>query len=164
MIIRSLIIATFSLVLSTAVYGDENLKLKKIEKLLEITEYKKELEKQRDLSIKQVVQGFDGLGLSGKQKEEFSKEVPAIFREMMAYEKLTPHLVKVYNDNFTENEIDEIIAFNQTALGKKLREKSTIIAQANLQYFKEEFPKAMEKVKKLSLKVAEQEMSEKTGS
>ena len=50
-------------------------------------------------------------------RAEFEKTIKAFYKT--SYEKMKPSLVKAYRDTYTESELDELLRFYQSPVGKK---------------------------------------------
>lgn len=95
--------------------------VKKVEKLLEISHFDKMIETQKDI----LVSNFSKQPGFAKYENEFRE----IFSEIMNVESFKKDIIKVYLNTFTDQEIDEIITFNQSPLGQKILEKLPEINQ-----------------------------------
>ncbi|WP_421683880.1 DUF2059 domain-containing protein [Stutzerimonas urumqiensis] len=81
-------------------------------------------------------------GAEGKQAtlERYQAQANAALDKAIGWEKLKPELVKLYTQHFTEQELEGLIEFYESALGKKmlaelpeLNAQSAQLAQARLQ-------------------------------
>ncbi len=164
---KGLLITTLiCLIFSSNASCDSKTKLKKIETLLEVTGYKEDYNNETDIIIKESMKRMEETApsLIAHAKEEYLHEIEKIVHDMLAYEKMKAHLTKTYNEHFTEEEIDAIIAFNQTAVGKSIRKKSELIADAKICFFQMEFPKAVEKMKEAALKFGDNVTTKTSGN
>ena len=57
----------------------------------------------------------------------------AFFKKYMSWSALKDDYVKIYQSEFTENEIKDMIAFYRTPTGKKLADKSGVLAMKGSQ-------------------------------
>jgi hypothetical protein len=92
-------------------------------------QFTKDTEKLMEILIKPsfdpLVEQFLSM-VSDEKKEAFKKEVEGTFPE------LYDSMAKIYKDEFTHDEIKELLKFYATPIGKKMAEKSGVMAQKGM--------------------------------
>lgn len=114
---KKIIVLTVFLIVSVTINAQENESfIKDTERLVEIVSKP---------AFKPIIDQFSGL-VAADKKEEFLKELdktfPTLFKAMS----------KIYMEEFTHQEIKDILAFYATPTGKKMAEKSGILAQKGM--------------------------------
>lgn len=61
-----------------------------------------------------------------------SRKFATIFREEMGWSKLRPMYVRIYQDSFTQEEVDGLIAFYRTPTGNALVDKMPVVMQKSM--------------------------------
>ncbi|WP_374296212.1 DUF2059 domain-containing protein [Acinetobacter sp.] len=112
-----------------------------VKELLQVTESEQmmdhmnaQMQKIISQSIQQVQQQ-QGQALSDVQVEvvhKYSKKVADIMAKGMKWSDLEPAMVKIYQDNFTQEDINGLIAFYKTPLGKTTIEKMPLVMQQSM--------------------------------
>lgn len=83
----------------------------------------------------QQVQQQQGQALSDVQVEvvhKYSKKMADVMSKGMKWSDLEPAMVKIYQDNFTQEDINGLIAFYKTPLGKTTIEKMPVVMQQSM--------------------------------
>lgn len=129
------------LVLSSVIsYGQEaSGKEKKIRELLEVTGAKK----QSEQVMKSMISYFQG----GKQEVD-AKLWEKIIKEINI-DEMIELVIPIYNKYYTEEDLDQIIAFYQTAVGKKTVELLPLITAESMEASQVWAVKISEKIGKL---------------
>ena len=81
--------------------------------------------------------------------ETYQAKANAALDKAISWEKLQPDMVKLYTDNFTEQELKDLVAFYQSPLGKKVQAKMPQISQQSFQMTQEKLQPAVPVVDKL---------------
>lgn len=61
--------------------------------------------------------------------KEYTERVAAIQKEVMSFDRMKPMFVKLYQDTFTQDEVDGMTAFYESPPGKALVEKTPKLMQ-----------------------------------
>ena len=64
--------------------------------------------------------------------DDMSRKFATIFREEMNWTKLRPMYVRIYQESFTQEEVDGLIAFYRTPAGTALVEKMPLVMQKSM--------------------------------
>ena len=76
-------------------------------------------------AFKPVVEQFSGM-VAADKKEAFIKELNKTFPELYA------NMAKIYMEEFTHQEIKDLLVFYETPTGSKMAERSTVLAQKGM--------------------------------
>ena len=112
-----------------------------VKELLQVTESEQmvdqvnaQMESIMSQSIQQV-QKQQGKLLTDAQVEvvhKYSKKMADVMAKGMTWSDLEPAMVKIYQDNFTQEDINGLIAFYKTPLGKTTIEKMPVVMQQSM--------------------------------
>lgn len=96
-------------------------KMEKIREFLKITNY----EAVMDIMSNSIIENYDS-------QLPNNEEVKQVMREWIAqsHEAILDSMVLIYDNNFSEKEIDDIIAFYKTPSGKKMLDRTPILTEA----------------------------------
>ncbi|WP_062062211.1 DUF2059 domain-containing protein [Cellvibrio sp. OA-2007] len=124
-----------SLVFSLNVFSSEPATTASVEKLLELTEASKMV----DAVYAQIDSMSSGIatqmGLTEKDRPEFDaymKKVSALVTEEMSWEKMKEPMMQVYIKHFTEQEIQGMIEFYNSDIGKSTIKKMPLVMQDSM--------------------------------
>jgi hypothetical protein len=81
--------------------------------------------------------------------EKYQAQANAALDKAIGWDKLQPDMVKLYTDNFSEQELKDLVAFYQSPLGKKVQAKMPQISQQSFQMTQEKLQPAVPVVTKL---------------
>ncbi len=84
-------------------------------------------------SIEKFTQGKQ---LTTKQElalVNYSQELGKIMQEQLTWAKLEPEMIKIYAEEFTQQEIDGMIQFYKTPVGQSTIDKMPIVMQKSMQ-------------------------------
>jgi len=98
-------------------------------------------------------QALQGQPVSAEERKIFDDEHTKLFalaKEQIAWERLEPELVEIYQRTFTQKEIDETIAFYATDTGKAMVEKQPAVMRATSELVQSRMNAMLPKVKALS--------------
>ena len=125
----------FGIAVSVASADQESHRLATL-KLLEVTNAQKMLD-HLTTSIKTVMeQQFASLDLTPEGQEvmqEVKEELMTWFSGFFVWEQIRDLYIDIYIEVFTEEEINELVAFYQTPLGQKLLAKMPVLMQVSMQ-------------------------------
>ena len=135
MVFKCLLSLIAGLVFSLNVFAREPATSASVEKLLEITEVSKTV----DTIYAQIDNMSSGIatqmGLTEKDKpafDEYMKKVNELIREEMTWEKMKEPMIQVYINHFTEREIQGMIEFYKTDIGKSTIKKMPLVMQDSM--------------------------------
>jgi len=81
--------------------------------------------------------------------ETYQAKANAALDQAIGWPKLKPDMVKLYTDNFSEQELKDLVKFYQSPLGKKVLEKMPSVTQQSAQLTQEKLESAVPVVNKL---------------
>lgn len=120
---RGLILAVAAAVLvGGAARADEKAHKAAAEKLLEVTDAEKNLQRSIDMSLEQQLKANPQLAPAKEAMKKF-------FNKHLSYAALKDDLVKMYMDEFTEEELKKVVEFYSTPAGKKMAAKQPVLMQ-----------------------------------
>lgn len=64
--------------------------------------------------------------------DEYYKQMTQIIKEDMSWAKMEPLVIDIYRRNFTEKELDDMLAFYKTETGKSLLAKMPVVMQESM--------------------------------
>ncbi|MGD1979713.1 MAG: DUF2059 domain-containing protein [Akkermansiaceae bacterium] len=111
----------FALTLSLALplSAQEEAKKSPAERLLEVTEFKKTIIDGGDAGFALVEKQLETANLTKKEMAEVKTAFIDYMTRLANDPELTAKTIELYNKNFTPDELEELIAFYQTPLGRK---------------------------------------------
>lgn len=127
------------LLLAPALYADDASKKAKVEDLIQLTQLEKNYSQMIDLmmdsmsvAVGQQISDVRMTPTREKMLSEFQEEVTKLFREQFGWDYMHGVYTKLYNEEFTEEEIEGMVAFYQTPAGKSVIEKTpNVMAKAS---------------------------------
>jgi uncharacterized protein len=127
-------LAVITLLLSAgAASADEASKKAKIDEIFQITNV--------DRMVKQITDQMQAMQLaqiakmdkaSQPKAEEAQKKIAQILAERMSWDRLKPRFSKLYEETFTEEELDGTLTFYKSPAGRALLEKMPELMQRSM--------------------------------
>ena len=87
---------------------------------------------------------------AAKLYDQVMPKVNAIIREEFSWTKLRPGFAQVYNETFTQAEVDGLITFYQTPIGKALVQKTPQLAQRSMMMMQQRVPQLMQRIQTIA--------------
>ena len=122
-----------------AAHADAASKVRKVEQLLsamhldETTDRLEQAEEARmDTMSRQQLAGVTLDADQQKSYDEFRRKVVNLLRSSATWKALEPDFVKLYSDAYTEDEIDGILAFYRTPLGRTMLAKNPALTEQSI--------------------------------
>ncbi|NQD94485.1 DUF2059 domain-containing protein [Pseudomonas sp. CrR25] len=81
--------------------------------------------------------------------ETYQAKANAALDQAVGWDKIKPDMVKLYTSNFSEQELQELIAFYQSPLGQKVLQKMPTLTAQSAQLTQSKLEAAVPKVNKL---------------
>ena len=135
MVLNKVVVLVVGLVFSFNVFASEPATTASVEKLLEITDASKMVDavyaQVDSMSSNMATQ----MGLTEKDRpafDKYMKKVSALLRENMSWEKMKEPLIAVYIKHFTEQEIQGMIEFYNSEVGKSSIKKMPLVMQDSM--------------------------------
>lgn len=127
-----------------------------VQELLTVTKIEQTLDTMHQVYEQSILQGMEestkGKQLSAKQQkalEAFVAGVGKIFKEEMSWKKWMPKYIKIYQETYTQEEVDGLIAFNKSPVGQAAVAKMPVVMQKSMAMAQEEMGPTMQKVEAL---------------
>ncbi len=123
-------------VLCGTVHADEMSHRQSVLKLLEVANSRQMLDQVAGSINSMLDKQFEALQLTPEGKDAakmVKKEMSEWFSACFAWEKMRELYVDVYKDVFTEAEVNEMIAFYQSPLGRKMLKKMPELMQVTME-------------------------------
>ncbi|GAA6205351.1 DUF2059 domain-containing protein [Thalassotalea sp. SU-HH00458] len=125
-----------------------------VEKLMELTE----VSKMMDAMQHQVNNMFRGmsqqLGISEKEKPKFNKymnKVSELMSEYMKWSTFKEPMIDIYTKHFSEKEVQGLIEFYQSDIGKSMTKKMPLVMQDSMVVSQTLMKDLMPKIQKLAM-------------
>ena len=111
-----------------------------VRKLMEITQSRKMLENamaQAEVMTQQTTrQPLAGRPVTPEQERilrSFQSKMMAVYHEEMSWQHLEPVFIQIYQDSFSQKEINGLVAFYQSDLGQAVIHKMPVVLQNTMQ-------------------------------
>lgn len=78
--------------------------------------------------------------------KEFNKVFRKIFFKYLSYDQMKGDVAQLYVELFSEDEIQELINFYETAIGKKLLQQTPTLARRSVEFSQQRVAKALPKI------------------
>lgn len=134
MIRRATLLLLLPLALALLARADDASKIAKIHEYFRLAKLDQLSEQMKQQVIDQMSSGMMdqivGVTLSPDQektRQEFSDKIQQVVFSAVSWEKLEPEYTKIYADQYTEQQIDDILAFYKSPSGQAMVQKTPII-------------------------------------
>lgn len=135
-----------------------------IEKFLQVTEAANMMD-QAYLNLDQMSeQMLSGSGIDAKKDKQIQhdmKEMNALIRAELSWDKLEEPMIALYGNVFSEDELQDIIAFYQSEAGQKMLKRQPELMQGTMVMMQEQMQQLMPKMKALIEKQSKQRKAAK---
>jgi hypothetical protein len=135
---RSVLLACTLFFAVFAAHADDSSKTVKVQELFRLIKLDKLSAQMMDQVMAQInsglMQQLTGIQLSAadqKKLDDFSRQVKLIVSSAVAWEKLEPDYTKLYADTYTEQQLDDLLAFYKSPTGQAVVEKTPILLKAS---------------------------------
>jgi uncharacterized protein len=153
---KSVVSLLFILIASAPVFAaDTAPSPASLQKLLEVTETRKLIEgsmAQMDAMIQRSTQQSMQGQVVGPEKQKILDElrgrVVKIMQEEITWDRLEPAFVDIYTKSFTQKEVDGMLAFYETDVGKSMITKMPQVMQLSMELVQTYLGDAMPKVQR----------------
>ncbi|MBL4910496.1 MAG: DUF2059 domain-containing protein [Alteromonadaceae bacterium] len=149
------VLCFLSLVAFTS-HAEQKASKESVEKLMKLTEVSKLMDSMQG----QIRNMFKGLSkqmkLTEKEKPEFNRymnKISVLFENDMNWDKFKEPMINIYVKHFTEDEIQGLIKFYQSDLGKSMTKKMPLIMQDSMIMSQELMKNLMPKVQALAIEM-----------
>lgn len=138
-----------------------------IETLLAVTQSEKLVEKSGADMEKYMLSGIQA-GLNGRQPTEreqqfidkVARESAAVIREELNWAAMRPLMVKIYQDTFTQEEVDGQIAFYRSPVGAAVIAKMPAVMDATMAAMQQRMGSIMPRLQAIARKAKEEGRSD----
>jgi hypothetical protein len=124
-----------------------------VEKLLKVTDVEKltsSIQQQFDGMLKSAMtQAAQGQPATPEEQEildNFRKKSMAIFKDAISFDKIKGMYVQIYSESFTQDEINQLIAFYESPTGKMFVSKMPAVMQKSMGLVQQLMPPMMQKI------------------
>lgn len=146
-----------TLAFSFGVAAAENTHRAAVEKLLLLMNQDQIME-QMFPQVKQfVMQQFQQENISPEQTQAFEKYFDKIFdvmQEEMSWDKMRDDFIQIYTAVYTEDEVNELIAFYESPIGQKTIAKTPLLMQQSMAVSQKHTQNMMPKILKIAAEMA----------
>ncbi|MEW6991157.1 DUF2059 domain-containing protein [Colwelliaceae bacterium 6441] len=116
-------------------YANDTSSRASVEKLMELTEVSKMMDTMQH-QVNTMFQGMSKqLGISDKEKPKFDKymkRLSKIMAEYMNWSTFKEPMIDIYTTHFSEHEVQGLITFYQSEVGKTMTKKMPLIMQDSM--------------------------------
>lgn len=126
-----------------------------IEKFLQVTEAANMMDQAYQSMDQMTSQMLASTGLDTKRDKQIQQdmqEMNTLVRAELSWDKLEEPLIALYGSVFSEDELQEIIAFYQSDVGQKMLKRQPELMQGTMVMMQEQMQAMMPKVKALAEK------------
>jgi hypothetical protein len=141
---------------ASSVHAAESGKEAKAAELLHVAKMDETLQQSVNLMKQQVKVGVRQQLASGAQTpeqqrriEEFQQKITDLVSDTLAWSKLQPEYVALFADVYSEQELDGLIAFYTSPVGKAMVEKTPMLMQRSSQIAQKHMQDAQPELEKL---------------
>lgn len=127
--------------------ADEASKSARIEEMLKLTNADAMTNQMIDQMRKLAVQNTSQAG--GPEEQTIQNRIFDLLKQELSWEKMKPHYVQLYNELFTEQELDGIVAFYRSPAGQAMTKKMPELVQRSIALSQRQMSEVMPKVKQI---------------
>lgn len=165
----------FVLFLPLAAHADDASKRAKLDELFSLMKLDKLMSQMMDAGMHQssdMANSAMGRQMDAKTKAHFDAymaKVRSLVESELSWKSMEPDFVRIYDENFTEGQIDDMLTFYKSPTGAAVLEKMPLLAQQGMQIAQAKMVKIEPKMKLLvddfvREMAAEQNKGKATGS
>ncbi len=138
---------------NTTAYAEKNSHYAAAEKLLLLTSADKMLESMFQQMKQMQLQQLKKMDIP-KDKfpvaEKYINQINDLMTREMSWDKIKDDMINMYTSVYTEKEIDEIIKFFESPIGRKFMEKMPVLGQKSMTFGQNQMYSLMPQIKKIS--------------
>lgn len=153
---RFLVLAVLVLALPLHGRADDASKRAKLDELFTLMKLDKMMSQMMDLGMQQANGALNssiGSEMPPAIKahfDDYMKKVRAVVAAELEWKSIEPEYINLYADNFTEAQVDDLLAFYKSPAGQALLEKTPVITQQSMQLAQARMMKVIPKIKTLA--------------
>ena len=145
-----------------------------VERLLQVTKVQSQLETMLAKTVPAMRQSMresmqQALGAqidperAARLFDALNARLEPMFRDLMSWERMKPDLTEIYGETFTQEEIDGLIAFYETPLGRAMVDKMPEVTQRSMQLMQRRLVPLMQQALQIARGEAEKEFGRPPG-
>jgi uncharacterized protein len=164
---KTITVLIFTLMISFGAIADEKSSSESVEKLMALTQESRMI----DAMSEQLTGMFAGvskkLGLSEKEQPAFEKymqKVSALIKEEMKWETIKEPMVQIYTRHFSEREIQGLITFYSSDIGRSMIEKMPLVMQDSMLISQQMMNRVIPKIQLLAKELQTEIQSSRSGN
>ena len=130
-----------------------------IEKLLVLMNQDQLMEEMFPQIKQMLAQQFEQTDLTEEQSrlmENFFDKIFNVMKEEMSWDKMKDDYIQLYISVYTEEEVNELIAFYESPIGRKTIEKMPLLMEKSMAISQKYTMNMMPKIQKIALEMAEE--------
>lgn len=130
-----------------------------IEKFLQVTEAANMMDQAYQNMDQMSAQMLSAGGVDPKQAQQmqqYMEEVNALVRTELSWDKMEEPMIALYGNVFSEDELQDIIAFYQSEAGQKMLKRQPELMQGTMVMMQQQMQQLMPKMKALIEKQSKQ--------
>ena len=140
----------------TPMFADDASKMAKVEEFFKLSQIDKQLEAAMSQTMNQVKSGMIQQMIGGKltpeqqrSVDDYTAKVGNLVQGALSWEKLKTDYTKIYAETFTEQELDDIIAFYRSKSGQAMVEKGRQLIPKGMAVAQKRMAEVMPELQKL---------------
>ena len=134
------------------------------EELLDAMEMQKTIEKSFEMVKQMIPAQMKQMGVSenasSDKAQEATQETMDLIMKEMSWDKLKDDYISIYAETFTEEELEGLVAFYKSPIGRKFIEKQPELMKRAMEVSQRQMMDIMPKVRKLVEEMKEQEAAQ----
>lgn len=127
-----------------------------VKQLLEVAQARKlidsvmtQMDRLMQQTIAQAIQGQDVPDKVQKEIDKWQAEVFGFTKELLAWNKLEPMYVRIYQKSFSQEEVDGMIAFYKTPAGQAVIGKMPVVMQNTMDEMQQMMAPVLQKMQNM---------------
>ena len=162
--LKAKLIPIVLIILCTSAYAvDTKPSEKSVQKLLRVTESHTLLDSMMvqfdnvmKAGMEQAIKGRTITPKQQKQIDDMQSKMIEMFKQEMNWESLEPVYIRIYRDSFTQQEVDGMLAFYESAAGQAVIKKMPLVVQNTVAEMQKRMGPFLQKLIKMEEETAEQ--------
>lgn len=139
-----------------AAHADEASKAQKVEEFFQAAQLEQMFSQSMTLAMNQVkssvMREAKAVNLSPGQSaviEDFQSKVEAVVRMALSWDQLRPQYLKLYSDAFTEEQLDDLLAFYKSPTGQAMVSNSPLLMKQGAEITQQRMAVAQPELRRL---------------
>ncbi|WP_115718474.1 DUF2059 domain-containing protein [Gallaecimonas mangrovi] len=153
------LIAICLMVMAFTAHADQNSKQQKIDQLVKLMHMDKMVDAMTG-SMEQMMGNLSRqLGVKPSEQPIFDRyhhKMMALMKEEMNWQKMEPMVASIYDKNFTEKQIDDMVAFYKTDTGQTILKKMPEVMKESIEASQTMAKDMLPKLRKISLELKDE--------